>query len=169
MTRRVAFLRAVNVGGTGKLPMADLRALAAEIGFDAPETHLASGNLLFGSDLDDDMATAHLETALQAHMGAPCPVFLRDAQTLTEILDQLPFEGAEGSRVGILFGSERAISDDLAAPKHQTSEELAIVARHLAVHFPDGMGKSKLALPIFHRATMRNRNTVAAIAKKLSP
>ncbi|MFZ1069046.1 MAG: DUF1697 domain-containing protein, partial [Methyloceanibacter sp.] len=33
MTAYIALLRAVNVGGTGKLPMADLRALCAEAGF----------------------------------------------------------------------------------------------------------------------------------------
>ncbi len=49
--RRLALLlRAVNVGGTGKLPMAELKALLADLGYDRPETLLASGNALIGAD-----------------------------------------------------------------------------------------------------------------------
>jgi len=47
MTRYVALLRAVNVGGTGKLPMADLKALCTELGFKRVETYIASGNVIF--------------------------------------------------------------------------------------------------------------------------
>jgi len=49
MTRYVGLLRAVNVGGTGKLPMADLRAMCAEIGFADVQTYIASGNVVFDS------------------------------------------------------------------------------------------------------------------------
>ena len=42
----VALLRAVNVGGTGKLPMADLRKLAGQLGFGDVRTYIASGNAI---------------------------------------------------------------------------------------------------------------------------
>jgi len=35
MVKYVALLRAVNVGGTGKLPMTDLRTLCADAGLNA--------------------------------------------------------------------------------------------------------------------------------------
>ena len=41
----VALLRAVNVGGTGKLPMSDLKAICEELGFGAVSTFIASGNV----------------------------------------------------------------------------------------------------------------------------
>jgi len=47
MTSYIALLRAVNVGGTGKLPMEDLRALCAEAGFAKVRTFIASGNVVF--------------------------------------------------------------------------------------------------------------------------
>ena len=47
MTAYIALLRAVNVGGTGKLPMEDLRALCAEAGFAKVRTFIASGNVVF--------------------------------------------------------------------------------------------------------------------------
>jgi len=47
MTTYIALLRAVNVGGTGKLPMEDLRALCAQAGFAKVRTFIASGNVVF--------------------------------------------------------------------------------------------------------------------------
>jgi uncharacterized protein (DUF1697 family) len=43
----IALLRAVNVGGRGKLPMVELKAMAEELGFANARTYIASGNLLF--------------------------------------------------------------------------------------------------------------------------
>jgi uncharacterized protein (DUF1697 family) len=40
----VSMLRAVNVGGTGKLPISDLKAMCESIGFQKVRTYIASGN-----------------------------------------------------------------------------------------------------------------------------
>ena len=53
MTKYVALLRAVNVGGTGKLPMAELRAMCESIGFAKVRTYIASGNVVFESELHE--------------------------------------------------------------------------------------------------------------------
>jgi hypothetical protein len=49
MTKHVALVRAVNVGGTGKLPMADLKAMCRDSGFMRVQTYIASGNVVFES------------------------------------------------------------------------------------------------------------------------
>src|SRR5262245_13914855 len=49
MARYITLLRAVNVGGTGKLPMSDLKSLCIEAGFTDVETYIASGNVVFTS------------------------------------------------------------------------------------------------------------------------
>ena len=49
MAAYVALLRAVNVGGTGKLPMSDLKALCEKAGFGKVRTYIASGNVVFDS------------------------------------------------------------------------------------------------------------------------
>ena len=51
MPRYVALLRAVNVGGTGKLPMTELKAMCGDEGFADVETYIASGNVVFSSKL----------------------------------------------------------------------------------------------------------------------
>ena len=43
----IALLRAVNVGGTGKLPMTDLARLCCKAGFENVKTYIASGNVVF--------------------------------------------------------------------------------------------------------------------------
>jgi uncharacterized protein (DUF1697 family) len=43
----VALLRAVNVGGTGKLSMGDLKATCEAAGFAEVRTFIASGNVIF--------------------------------------------------------------------------------------------------------------------------
>lgn len=53
MSTYIALLRAVNVGGTGKLPMADLKAMCVELGFGKVQTYIASGNVVLQSKLSE--------------------------------------------------------------------------------------------------------------------
>jgi hypothetical protein len=49
MTVYVALLRGINVGGRSMLPMAQLRTLAEDCGFEAVRSYIQSGNLVFSS------------------------------------------------------------------------------------------------------------------------
>ncbi|WP_373490351.1 DUF1697 domain-containing protein [Parasphingorhabdus sp.] len=71
MTTFVALLRAANVGGTGTLPMAQLRELCARAQFTNIRTYIASGNAIFASDLDENEVRAALEEQLENHAGKP--------------------------------------------------------------------------------------------------
>lgn len=82
LTRYAAFLRAVNVGGTGKLPMSDLRNLCGELGFTDVKTYLASGNVALDSSLTAARTRAALEARLEAHAGKPVGVIIRTATQL---------------------------------------------------------------------------------------
>ncbi|QWT19828.1 DUF1697 domain-containing protein [Bacillus sp. NP157] len=62
----IALLRAVNVGGTGKLPMAELKAMCEAEGFLAVKTYIASGNVVFTSTLKEKAVKAALEARLAA-------------------------------------------------------------------------------------------------------
>ncbi len=66
MTAYVALLRAVNVGGTGKLPMSELRGLCEEAGFRSVRTVVAGGNVVFASDANETSVRAALEQRLAA-------------------------------------------------------------------------------------------------------
>ena len=79
MTSFVALLRAVNVGGTGKLPMSDLKAICEELGFGTVRTYIASGNVVFTSRKSEAAVKAELEKRLAAYAGKPVGVLVRSA------------------------------------------------------------------------------------------
>src|SRR5665647_339636 len=58
MTTFVALLRAVNVSGQNKIPMAELRRGLGGLGLTAVETHLQSGNVVFDARGDDSAEQA---------------------------------------------------------------------------------------------------------------
>ena len=86
MTRYVALLRAVNVGGTGKLPMTELKSMCSEAGFARVETYIASGNVVFTSNAGPSRVKAKLEARLLAHFGKPMGVAVRTASEMLAVL-----------------------------------------------------------------------------------
>jgi len=78
MGRHVALLRAVNVGGR-KLPMAELRALSAEIGWADAKTYIQSGNLVFTAPGAAAALEAQLEAAILERFAMAVPVMVRSA------------------------------------------------------------------------------------------
>ena len=79
MAQYVALLRAVNVGGTGKLPMSDLKALCEKAGFGNVRTYITSGNVVFDSQAAEAQVKSTLEAALAAYAGKPVGVLVRTA------------------------------------------------------------------------------------------
>ena len=73
----VALLRAVNVGGTGKLAMAELKAMCEAAGFLSVRTYIASGNVVFQSPKTEVQVKAALEAALSTYAGKPVGVMVR--------------------------------------------------------------------------------------------
>jgi uncharacterized protein (DUF1697 family) len=164
VTSYVALLRAVNVGGR-KLLMSDLKAIAAELGLAEPRTFIASGNLIFGSAEGEQALKRKLEAALEEHMGARVPVMIRSAQELAEVAAANPFHSAAANRVAAIFLDQPPANDAVAQAKNVLNEKIALGAREIYVHYPDGMGASKLRIPAAAGGTARNMNSVARLAE----
>ncbi|HLZ83166.1 MAG TPA: DUF1697 domain-containing protein [Caulobacteraceae bacterium] len=164
MTAYVALLRAVNVGGTGKLPMAELRAMAQNAGFAKVRTYIASGNLVFESDLAEAKVKAALEAALKAYAGKPVGVIVRTGWEMAAVLAANPFPDAPANRTVAIFLDDPPPADLVAAVTGRASEEIAPGRREIYVHYPDGQGNSKLRIPAARAGTARNLNTVATLA-----
>ena len=79
MTGYIALLRAVNVGGTGKLPMTELKAMCEAAGFSGVQTYIASGNVVFRAAHSEAHVKAALEKALAAYSGKPMGVLVHTA------------------------------------------------------------------------------------------
>ncbi|RKQ94252.1 DUF1697 domain-containing protein [Maricaulis maris] len=163
MTTHIALLRAVNVGGTGKLPMAELKSMAVRIGFENPRTYIASGNLVFESNLTTAQAGEALEAALQDYAGKPVGVIMRTPDEMQAVFAANPFPDAPGNRCVVLF-LDTAPPDDLSDTlKHQAGEQVVAGKREIYIHYGDGMGQSKLVVPAAKTGTARNMNTVAKL------
>ena len=163
MTSYVALLRAVNVGGR-QLKMADLKRIAEELKLESPRTFIASGNLLFASDKSESAVKAALAKSLTIHMGKAVEVMVRTAAEMGAIAEANPFADEPGNRVVAIFLDSAPPRDAAADAKNIADERIAVGKREIYVHYPNGQGRSKLAIPAAKNGTARNMNTVAKLA-----
>ena len=165
MTHYVALLRAVNVGGTGKLPMSELKAMCEAAGFADVRTYIASGNVLFTSRLGESAVRKKLEQPLHDYAGKPVGVLIRTATEMAQVLADNPFPEAPGNRVVAIFLDDAPTAHALDDIRHQKQEQLALGKREIYVHYGDGMADSRLVIPAAKAGTGRNINTVAKLAE----
>jgi len=164
----VVLLRAVNVGGTGKLPMGDLKRLCEKAGFRNVRTYIASGNVVAEHSGSEAEAKAALEAELRAYAGKPAGkptrVIVRTAAEMAEVVARNPFPDRAANFTVAIFLDRAPAPDALSQVKGQANEEVRLGAREIYVHYPDGMGRSKLRIPEANEGTARNMNTVARLA-----
>lgn len=164
--RYVVLLRAVNVGGRNKVPMADFRELLGRLGHGEVSTYIQSGNALFTSDRDDIGAMeAEIEDAIRSEMGVETSAFIRSADDLAVVIDGNPFGDVPGCHVSFLSsdpGDDRRASLD---PASVAPDLFHFGDRALYLVYPNGVQGSKLTNTLIERrlgvkATARNWNTV---------
>lgn len=165
MTVYVALLRAVNVGGTGKLPMDRLVQLCAEAGLAEARTYIASGNAIFRSDSGEAAVRNALETRLHGYAGKPVGVLVRKADEMAAVVANNPFPDKPGNRVMVLFMDAPLPADPLDGAAGLRNEYVRLGRRELFVFYPDGMGSTRLRLPGERGGTARNMNTVTKLAE----
>lgn len=164
MTSYIALLRAVNVGGTGKLPMSELKAMAEACGFTKVRTYIASGNVLFDSMFDEGEVKALLEARLAVFAGKPVAVLVRTAAQMAAVLAANPFPDVAANRIVAIFLDDRPPTDALDAASGVNGEEMRLGMREIYVHYGDGMADSKLKIPAAKAGTARNINTITKLA-----
>lgn len=177
MTTYAALLRGINVGGSRKVPMADLRTLMTGLGYDGVRTHLQSGQAVFTSGHGDgDSLAAELAGAIERHFGFPVDVIVRDHAYLKAVHDACPFPAAElqGRQLHVTYFSEPVDAARFAGVDQAAylPEEFRLGDRALYLYAPDGLGRSKfaeqLARPRLTKgltATTRNWNTVVKLVE----
>ena len=175
MTVWVALLRAVNVGGVNKLPMADLRDLLQAMGCQGARTYIQSGNAVFRSDKTAPVLGAGIADAIHRRFGFRPPVLMLTRAALAGAVAGTPWREAEPDKVHLFFMDRdlpRATGDflkSLAAP----GEGYRWQGRTVWLHLPDGLARSRLArrvmdLPIDVTArNLRSATAILALADKL--
>lgn len=179
VTTYAAFLRAVNVGGTGKVSMADLRGLLAGLGYADVRTILQSGNLVFraktGTTAD---LSKRLEKAARERLGLETDVLVRTAGELAQTLAGNPFPDEaerDPAHLVVMFLREAPANDAVAALRAAIAGPERVEARgaHLYAFYPAGIGESRLTNALIERklgtrGTARNWNTVSKMAAAAS-
>jgi uncharacterized protein (DUF1697 family) len=175
MTTYAALLRGINVGGSKKVPMGDLRTLVQGLGHTDVATYLQSGNVVFSTDGgDEDSLAADIARAIEERFGFAVDVLVRDHAYLEAVREACPFPAAElqPKQLHVTYFSTRVDADRFAAidqPAH-LPEEFRLGDRALYLYAPDGLGRSKLAEALSKPrllqgliATTRNWNTVVKL------
>jgi uncharacterized protein (DUF1697 family) len=169
--RVVALLRGINVGGNRKLPMADLRELAAGLGWRDVATYVQSGNLVGAVAAAPPAVGRRLERALAEHCGFAVAVVVRDGAAFANDVAACPF--ADEAPAQVHFGAcamrpAPSLPRDLAA-YCAAGERVAVIGDALWIHFASGVARSKLTSAVLDRAvggtvTLRNLTSARAIA-----
>ena len=165
MTVFIALLRAVNVGGTGKLAMSDLKAICEQAGCRKVQTYIASGNVVFSSGKTQVQVKAALERGLAAHAGKPVGVLVRTGAEMQSVLAGNPFPDAAPNRTVAIFLDAPPPSNAASAAVGQQAEVIALGKREIYVFYGVGMASSKLRIPAAKAGTARNMNPVAKLVE----
>ncbi len=160
----VALLRAVNVGGTGKLPMGDLKRVCEAAGFTAVRTLLASGNVVFDSRGAEKSIQAKLRARLAAHLGNPIDVMIRTSAEMLAVWQANPFQKLPPNSTVAIFLDTPPPEDALERIAGRTVEQIALGKREIYVHYGASMGQTKLRIAAAKTGTARNMNTIAKLA-----
>jgi uncharacterized protein (DUF1697 family) len=180
MPTHVALLRGVNVGGGGKLAMADLRQLVTSLGHADVTTYIQSGNLIFTpSHAEVAALESELRSAIAGTLGVDPRVIVLTRAELSDVIEANPYKGEiNGKYVHIVFlpGAldEAAYSEikqiEADVQRRGSRDEITLVGRALYVHTPDGFGTSELAKALLTKrtspvstGTARNWNTVTKL------
>lgn len=172
MSRSVLLLRAVNVGGRGKVPMAELRALLApELG--EVSTYIASGNIICEHPVDAEATRARVRELIATAFSVDTPVILRTHAELVQAAQEPPFADASDKMLHAMFleghagpGAVEALRERLVA-----GERIALVGDDLWIDYGEGgVQNTKLTKAVLDRAlgvagTARNLRTVRALAE----
>jgi len=168
----VALLRAINVGGRNKLPMADLRALFEEAGCTDVRTYIQSGNVIYRAPPRVAKGLAErLGSAIEGRFGFRPPIVTRTAIEMRAACDHRPYpEVTELKTLQIAFLAEEPAAGCVLDPSRAPDDRFELRGREVYLHYPNGSGRSKLTNAYLERAlgttsTMRNRRTVAKLVE----
>jgi uncharacterized protein (DUF1697 family) len=146
--RLVIFLRGINVGGHKKIPMADLRALLAERGYEDVKTYLQSGNAVVSSDRAPAEVEADVSAAIEQALGHEVAVVVRTAKQLEEVVRDDPFADVRTDhrfhQALFLGGKPDAKAIARLEDTDFAPEQLVVAPGVLHAYCPDGVNDSPL-------------------------
>jgi uncharacterized protein (DUF1697 family) len=169
MITHIVLLRAINVGGHGRITMAELTALLAGLGLDRPRSLLHAGSFVLGSAVSGEALEGLIEREIEVRVGMKVDAIARTSAEWDTALDANPFSEAAKdmpARLHVMSlksepkaGAFATLEAAITGP-----EQAALVGRHLYIVYSQGAGTSKLTGALIERrlgvrGTARNWNT----------
>ncbi|MCB9597877.1 MAG: DUF1697 domain-containing protein [Sandaracinaceae bacterium] len=171
--QHVVLLRAVNVGGTAKLPMADLRRHLEALGCTEARTYIQSGNAVVRAParVAARLAERLADRIEEAH-GFRRPVIVRSEAELRAVHAAQPFDDEDPKKLHVAFLSAAPEAGRALDPARSPGDAFALVGAELYLHMPNGMGRTKLDNAYIERqlgvtSTVRNWRTVTTLLEML--
>lgn len=166
MTTYVALLRAINVGGRNKIPMAELRELLGELGFSDVATYIQSGNVVCSSRKKSASVSTSIATGIKERFGHDIDVIVRTAAELDGLIDNFPYGDADPKSSGVVFLAA-PFSGDVDASAF-APDECRLAGADVYVNCPSGFGATKLTAAWITKqsgtpCTRRNHPTLLAL------
>ncbi len=170
----IALLRGINVGGNNKVPMAELRKIASNLGWQNIATYIASGNMIFDAEASENISelSLALNAEVQVHLGVDVPILILCAPGFRNIAAQNPFQpdDPKHAHIWFLFDAPNLDTDRLDHIK-APDEALNVTQNAAYLDAPSGIGRSKLAEQMSKvlgvDATARNLRTVYKLIEML--
>jgi uncharacterized protein (DUF1697 family) len=165
--RWVALLRAVNLGARNKVPMAQLRTLLEDAGYENVRTYIASGNIVLDGPTGKAKLASDLERLVLDSFGVTTAAILRKPRELAAAVEAHPFDSSSDTHVAFL--AKRPAGS--AAARLQAADPGAVLSgAELYLRFPRGVHGSRLSNARIESllgvpATLRNWRTVVALAE----
>lgn len=169
MSRYIALLRGINVGGYRKIKMDDLQALFIEMAFQDVTTYIQSGNVIFDTIEQDTGKLAHkIENMIDTTFGYDVPVLVRTAAEAKSVLEKYPYEEQDGWTGYITFLADKPTQVNMEKLEEKSSEIEKIRVRDREVYslvdkqtkkrtqFSNNLVEQQLSMP----ATTRNLRTI---------
>jgi uncharacterized protein (DUF1697 family) len=165
-------LRGINLGPRRRVPMADLRALLADAGYEDVRTYVQSGNIVLRSPGTTAKVERELQTLISERFGFEVPVVARSRAQLAAVVKADPLgEVADNpKRYQVSFLAGKPAADVIARLEEQAvaSERVVVHGREIYAWHPDGVARSKLWNALAGKglgvtATARNWTTVTTL------
>jgi uncharacterized protein (DUF1697 family) len=175
MSRRIAFLRAVNLGGR-RVNMAQLAQLVSGLGYADVWTHINSGNVVFDATGSRAQVERTIETALEDALGFEVTTFVRTPAEITAALAAQPFGIGPGDTYFITFLKESPSAEQRRALEALSNDFDTVVVQGRDVHWrmhgrstaTTAGGRKWAAILGEHRSTSRNTTMLRVLVDKIA-
>jgi uncharacterized protein (DUF1697 family) len=178
MSRYVALLRGINVGGNNLIKMTALKACFEQSGFQKVSTYIASGNVIFESAEKGPALVTKIEKLLGETFGYQASVVLRSDKQLRAVVADAPAGYGEQPakyRYDVIFLKDplKAAAAMAAVKKVITKEGVdqlwpgagVLYTSRLTARATSSQLSRVVGLPVYKSMTIRNWNTTSKLAK----